>query len=74
MWGYSSYGSAHTNRPKRYPTGKPGKIVHIRVMQRKLSSRQLFALPFLISVPRNYTYRQLYRAVSIHLLGLFDVS
>jgi hypothetical protein len=58
-YGYSSY----SNKPKRYPSGKPGKIVHIRVMQRKLASRQLFALPFILSIPRDATYREIYRAV-----------
>ena len=64
-YGAGGYYNSHSNKPKRYPAGKPGKIVHIRVMQRKLASRQLFALPFVLSVPRDYTYRQLYRAVDV---------
>ena len=64
-YGYSSYYGSSYNKPKGYPTGKPGKIVHIRVMQRKYPSRQLFALPFLLSVPKDYNYRQLYRSVCI---------
>ena len=65
------YGSGYySSRPKKFPTGKPGKILHVRILNRKMSPRQLFGTPMVVSVPREATYSELLEKVILILFIL----
>ena len=70
--GYSSMGGGSMyNRPKRFPAGTPGHILHVRVIQRKINIHKLYSIPTVCSVPKTVTYRELYKKVSFILNILF---
>jgi hypothetical protein len=63
----------HKEKAKEKNDAKDSQFVHIVVLQKKpetsYESKLLFADPFVLSVRRNITYRELYKTVILRLSG-----